>query len=189
MQLAQPAITVYCSAGQFVNPLFHDAAAELGAAIARQGFTLIYGGSQLGLMGTVSEAALAAGGTVIGIMPELFQQAKVAHNPQIELIITDGMRARKALLEEHAAAFIALPGGYGTLEEVLEVLTNKQLQLHSKPVVLLNIDHFYDSLLAQFDTAVAHGCIQPALRNLVAVATTPATALDYITAQLSVAGQ
>lgn len=141
---------------------------------------MIYGGSQLGLMGAVSEAAWVAGGTVLAIMPSLFQAAKLPHNEAIEMVITDGMRARKTLMEERADAFIALPGGFGTLEEVLEVITNKQLGLHDKPIVLLNIEDYYAPLLAQFDAGIQEQFIRPQFRDLLYVATTPAEALDYI---------
>src|SRR5918997_4930613 len=127
---------------------------------------MIYGGSQLGLMGAVSEGAFAAGGTVLAVMPSLFQAAQLPHNEAIELLITDGMRARKTIMEERADAFIALPGGYGTLEEVLEVITNKQLRLHDKPIVLLNTEDYYRPLLAQFDSAVEPRFIQPQFRDL-----------------------
>jgi uncharacterized protein (TIGR00730 family) len=148
--------------------------------MAQHGYNMIYGGSQRGLMGVVSEAAFAAGATVLAVMPSLFQAAKLPHNEAIELIITEGMRARKTLMEERADAFIALPGGYGTLEEVLEVITNKQLGLHSKPIVLLNTENYYAPLLAQFDAGVAGQFIRPQFRHLVYVATTPMDALDYI---------
>ncbi len=173
-------ITVYCSSSDAVAEAYKTAAHELGTQIARRGYNLIYGGSQLGLMGVVSEAAFAAGGTVLAIMPSLFQAAKLPHNEQIELIITDGMRARKALMEDRADAFVALPGGYGTLEELLEVITNKQLQLHTKPIVLLNTNNYYAPLLAQFDTGIAEHFIRPQFRDLFYVAATPTAALDYI---------
>lgn len=173
-------ITVYCSSSDAVADIYKQAAYELGVLIARHGYRMIYGGSQRGLMGVVSEAAFEGGTTVLAIMPSLFQAAQLPHNEQIELIITEGMRARKTLMEERADAFIALPGGYGTLEEVLEVITNKQLGLHDKPIVLLNIADYYAPLLAQFDAGVADQFIRPQFRNLAYVASTPVEALDYI---------
>ncbi len=173
-------ITVYCSSSDAVPDVYKRAAHELGIEIARHGYRMIYGGSQRGLMGVVSEAAFAGGATVLAVMPSLFQAAKLPHNEQIELIITEGMRARKTLMEERADAFIALPGGYGTLEEVLEVITNKQLGLHEKPIVLLNIEDYYAPLLAQFDAGVEGQFIRPQFRNLAYVASTPVEALDYI---------
>src|ERR687893_1620560 len=127
---------------------------------------MIYGGSQLGLMGAVSEGAFAAGGTVLAVMPSLFQAAQLPHNEAIELLITDGMRARKTIMEERADAFIALPGGYGTLEEVLEIITNKQLRIHHKPIVLLNVNDYYGPLIAQFAAAVDQQFIRPQFRDL-----------------------
>ena len=116
-------ITVYCSSSDAVAEVYKAAARELGTLIARRGYDMIYGGSRVGLMGIASDAALAAGANVVGIMPSLFQAAQLAHNEAIELVITEGMRARKQMMEDRADAFIALPGGYGTLEEVLEVIT------------------------------------------------------------------
>src|SRR5918997_2402707 len=141
---------------------------------------MIYGGSQLGLMGAVSEGAFAAGGTVLAVMPSLFQAAQLPHNEAIELLITEGMRARKTIMEERADGFVALPGGYGTLEEVLEEITNKQLRLHDKPIVLLNVDDYYRPLLDQFDTAIAQHFIQPRFRDLFYVASTPHAAIEHI---------
>lgn len=178
-------ITVYCSSSDAVAESYKSAAHELGTLIARQGYNLIYGGSRMGLMGVVSEAAYTAGATVLAIMPSLFQAAQLPHNEAIELLITDGMRARKTLMEERADAFIALPGGYGTLEEVLEVITNKQLRLHAKPIVLLNTDGYYAPLLAQFDAGVAGKFIRPEFRDLVFVAATPGEALRHVVEQTS----
>ena len=175
-------ITVYCSSSDAVAEIYREAAHELGTLIARRGFNMIYGGSRVGLMGIVSDAAHAGGATVLAIMPSLFEAAQLPHNEQIELVITEGMRARKTLMEERADAFIALPGGFGTLEEVLEVITNKQLRLHDKPIVLLNVNDYYGPLVTQFDAAVAQRFIRPEFRDLLHVATTPAAALDYIDA-------
>ena len=182
-------ITVYCSSSNVVGEVYRTAAHDLGVNIAQAGFHMIYGGSQAGLMGVVSEAAFSAGGTIQAIMPSLFQAAALTHNEQIELIITDGMRARKTLMEERADAFIALPGGYGTLEEVLEVITNRQLRLHDKPIVLLNVNDYYAPLLQQFQSGVDQGFIRPEYLTLFHVATTPADALAFIDEQLRAMAQ
>lgn len=173
-------ITVYCSSSDAVAASYRVAAHRLGTLIAERGYTLIYGGSQLGLMGVVSEAAFVAGGTVLAVMPSLFQAARLPHNEQIEMIITEGMRARKTIMEERADGFIALPGGYGTLEEVLEVITNRQLGLHDKPIVLLNVDDYYAPLLAQFNAGVKGHFIQARFRDLLYVAATPEEAIEHI---------
>ena len=178
-------ITIYCSSSDAVADIYKTAAHELGTLIAQRGYNLIYGGSREGLMGVVSEAAFEAGGAVLAIMPSLFQAAKLTHNDQIELLITDGMRARKTLMEERADAFVALPGGYGTLEEVLEVITNKQLGLHEKPIVLLNTNNYYAPLLAQFEAGIDQHFIRPQFRDLAHVAATPVAALDYIAGALT----
>jgi cytokinin riboside 5'-monophosphate phosphoribohydrolase len=178
--LGPKTITVYCSSSDSVADVYKEAARELGTLIARRGYNMIYGGSRVGLMGIVSDAAFDAGGQVLAIMPSLFQAASLPHNEAIELMITEGMRARKTLMEERADAFIALPGGFGTLEEVLEVITNRQLRLHDKPIVLLNINNYYAPLLAQFETAFESHFIRPEYRDLVHTATTPIAAMDFI---------
>jgi cytokinin riboside 5'-monophosphate phosphoribohydrolase len=179
-------ITVYCSSSDAVGEPYRTAAHELGTLIAQRGFHMIYGGSQAGLMGVVSEAAFAAGGTIQAIMPSLFQAAQLTHNEQIELILTEGMRARKTLMEERASAFIALPGGYGTLEEVLEIITNRQLRLHDKPIVLLNVNDYYAPLLAQFQAGVDQHFIRPEYLDLFHVATNAGDALTHIEAHIGI---
>jgi uncharacterized protein (TIGR00730 family) len=173
-------ITVYCSSSDAVAEEYRAVAWELGTLIARRGYNMIYGGSQSGLMGAVSEGAFSEGGTVLAVMPSLFQAANLPHNDHIELMITEGMRARKTIMEERADGFIALPGGFGTLEEVLEVITNKQLRLHEKPIVLLNVRGYYAPLLAQIDAGIAGRFIRPEYRDLFFVSPTPGAALDYI---------
>ena len=171
---------MYCSSSDDVADDYKAAAADLGRLIAQRGYNLIYGGSQRGLMGAVSEGAFTAGGTVLAVMPSLFQAAQLPHNEAIELLITDGMRARKTIMEERADAFVALPGGYGTLEEVLEVITNKQLRLHDKPIVLLNTNDYYAPLVDLFESAVERKFIRPQFRDLAHVADTPLAAVLYI---------
>lgn len=142
-------ICVYCSSSDALDPGFYAAAEALGAAIARQGHALIYGGGKTGLMGAVARAVQAGGGTVIGVIPE----ALLAHvySPADEIITTRDMRERKAVMEMRADAFVGMPGGFGTLEEVLEVLTLKQLRFHDKPIVLMNTLGYYDHLVKLFE--------------------------------------
>lgn len=178
--LAGKNITVYCSSSATVPALYFAAAHELGQLMATLGATLIYGGTNVGLMGAISQAVREAGGSTIGVIPTRMQQLGITDEQVRELIITDGMRQRKAVMEERADAFIALPGGYGTFEEFFEIVTNKQLGLHRKPIVLLNIKGYYDLLLKQLELGAAQEFIKPNALQLFHVATTPQAALDYI---------
>lgn len=145
------AICVYCSSSNVVAPIYFDAARELGQQIALRGHTLVYGGSDVGLMGALAHAASDNGGRVIGAIPHFFEDKGLAYTRADELYITRDMRERKAWMEERADAFFALPGGFGTLEELSEMLTARQLQLHTKPMVLLNTQGFYDALVNFFE--------------------------------------
>lgn len=172
------AICVFCSSSDALDAVYFDAAAALGVSIARRGYTLVYGGGKWGLMGAVARAAHAAGGRVVGIVPEsLVAQVYTAAD---ELIRTPDMRARKAAMEARADAFIGLPGGFGTLEELLEIITLKQLAIHTKPIVLLNVAGFYDGLLAVFEGMYRRRFAQPAFSQLYHVAPDAAGALAYV---------
>ncbi len=144
-------VCVYCSSSEAVPTPYFRAARDVGAHLARRGDTLVYGGGKVGLMGALAKAVHEHGGTVIGVIPESLRDMERAYTEADELIITKDLRERKAIMETHSDAFVALPGGYGTLEEMLEMLTLKQLQYHAKPLVFLNADHFYDPLLALFE--------------------------------------
>jgi uncharacterized protein (TIGR00730 family) len=137
------AICVFCGAKTGVDPIYREAAQTLGRTLAERGLTLVYGGGAVGLMGVVADAALAAGGKVIGIIPQSLQDAEVGHKGLTHLEVVDGMHARKARMSELADAFIALPGGLGTLEELFEVWTWGQLGYHAKPLGLLEVNNFY----------------------------------------------
>ena len=171
-------VCVYASSSDVVDGAYREAAAELGAEAARRGLTLVYGGAHVGLMRHAAEAAQAAGGRVIGVIPRAIEARGIAHAGADELIITRDMRERKAEMERRADAFIALPGGFGTLEELAEILVLRQLRYHSKPVVLLNTNGFYDPLLALFEHFYQSRMARPEHRELYAVARTPAEALD-----------
>jgi len=144
-------LCVYCASSNSVDQVYFEAAREMGEAVARRGYSLVYGAGTLGLMGMLARATHTAGGHVTGIIPGYMQAQGVVSAYLDELIVTDDMRQRKALMESHADAFVCLPGGFGTLEEVLEVLTLKQVEQHSKPIVLLNVQGFFDPLLRLFD--------------------------------------
>jgi len=145
-------ICVFCSSSDAVDSVYYDAAAELSEAIASRGLTLIYGGCKVGLMGRVAETAKKNGGRVIGIIPKNIHGKGLLQEGLDELIITEGMRERKALMEQKADAFVALPGGFGTLEEILEMLTYRQLKIHAKPIIFLNTNGFYTPLISFFET-------------------------------------
>jgi uncharacterized protein (TIGR00730 family) len=154
----------------------------MGEAIVRRGLGLVYGGGCVGLMGTVADAALAAGGEVIGVIPEALVAKEVAHAGLTELRVVGSMHERKALMAELSDGFMALPGGFGTLEEFFEVLTWAQLGLHPKPCGLLNVEGYYDPLLALLDHAITEQFLRPAHRALVIEEREPERLLDRLAA-------
>jgi hypothetical protein len=144
-------VCVFSSSSDAVAPHYTEAASALGRLMAEQKLTLVYGGGKVGLMGAVARAVHANGGTVVGVIPHYLRKKEVAYEQADELIVTKCLRERKAVMEERADAFVALPGGFGTLEEILEILTLKQLEAHGKPVVFLNTNGFFEPLLAMFE--------------------------------------
>ena len=151
------AITVYCSSSDQIDRGYFDAAEALGAALGARGDTLVYGGGRIGLMGALARAVHAHGGRVVGVIPESMKSVEVAYTEADELLVTETMRQRKQLMEDRGDAFVVLPGGFGTLEELLEIITGRVLRHHAKPVVLLNCQGFYDHLLELFDRLYATG--------------------------------
>lgn len=154
-------ICVFCGSHFGNNPNFEKAADELGTRLALEGRELVYGGSNCGYMGTVSSAALKAGGHVVGVIPSFFTDEVIASQPVDELIMADTMGERKRLMAQRCDAFIALPGGVGTLDEVTEMLTANQLGLSIKPIALLNVDGYYDCFIGQMDRLLKDGLISP----------------------------
>jgi hypothetical protein len=173
------AICVYCSSSDAVAPAYFDAAQALGAEIAARGCTLVYGGANLGLMGTVARAVHRGGGRVVGVIPQALQGKGLTYEEADDLVVTRDMRERKAEMETRADAFVALPGGFGTLEELLEVLTLRQLRLHTKPIVLLNTRGFYAPLVALFEHFYGERFAKP-LREFYHVAPDVAGAFTYL---------
>lgn len=165
-------VCVFCGSNQGTNPAYGFAAEQLGKLLAQQNIGLVYGGGKVGLMGTVADAALAAGGEVIGVIPQALADREIAHTGLSKLHIVASMHERKALMSDYADAFIALPGGMGTLEEFAEVLTWGQLGLHQKPCGLLNIEGYYNSLIAFFNQAVQAQFVRPEHRSAVIEAQT-----------------
>jgi hypothetical protein len=152
----------------------------MGETLARRGLGLVYGGGNVGLMGIVADAALAVGGRVIGVIPEFLFAKEIAHAGLTELHVVSSMHERKALMADLSDAFVALPGGYGTLEEFCEVLTWAQLGLHQKPNGLLNVEGYYEPLLKLFDQAVTEQFLKPELHSLVLEASDPDHLLDLL---------
>lgn len=154
-------ICVFCGSHFGTNPNFEKAAEELGTKLAEEGRELVYGGSNCGYMGTVSTAAIKAGGRVVGVIPSFFTDAVITSQPVDELIMVDSMGERKRLMAERCDAFVALPGGVGTLDEVTEMLTANQLGFSIKPIALLNVDGYYDCFIGQMDRLLKDGLVNP----------------------------
>ncbi len=154
-------VCVYCSSSSKIAPAFVDAARELGKIFAKNNIELVYGGGSVGLMGVLADSVLENGGTVIGVIPQFMVEVEWQHNGVTELILTETMHERKEKMAELADAFMALPGGFGTLEELLEIITWKQLGIHSKPIVLLNTEGYYDHLLALFERGADELFVRP----------------------------
>ncbi len=179
-------LTVYCASSKRVPQLYLDVAAELGKLIALRGHTLVYGGGNIGLMDALAKAALAHGGKVKGVILTDFIDRGYANSGH-EMHSVDDMRARKRGLDEFGDAYIALPGGFGTLEEILEIISFKQLGLHHKPIVFVNTNGYFAGLLQQFERGFAEAFIHERSRDLYAVVATPQEALAVIEASAGVA--
>ncbi len=160
------AVTVFCGSSSAVDRKYFAAAEELGEKLARRGWRLVYGGGGVGLMGALSRAVLGHGGQVTGVIPKGLLDLGVGERDVSELVVTEGLRDRKAIMDARGDAFIALPGGLGTLEEILEVLTLKQLGYHAKPVTVLDLDGFYDPLWTQIQRGIDLGFIKPEFLDL-----------------------
>ena len=163
-------VAVFCGSSNGTNPAFAAEARALGAAIAAAGLGMVYGGACVGLMGAVADAALAGGAEVIGVLPGVLTGREIEHAGLTRLELVPSMHARKARQVELADAFLVLPGGYGTMDEMMEVVTWAQLGMHSKPCVLINTAGYWDGLRAFLDTAVAAGFVKAKNRGLVRVA-------------------
>lgn len=176
-------LCVFCGSSVGARPEYAAAAAELGTLLARRGIRVVFGAGHVGLMGVVADAALAAGGQAIGVIPQLLVDRELAHRGLTELRIVGSMHERKALMAELADGFIALPGGLGTFEELCEVLTWAQLGIHNKPCGCLNTLGYYDPLLALLDHAAAEQFMRAEHRQLLCAAAEPAELLDLLELQ------
>jgi uncharacterized protein (TIGR00730 family) len=174
-------VCVFCGS-RGGGPIYADAARSLGALLAGRGLALVYGAGHVGLMGVLADAVLAAGGRVVGVIPQGLVDRELAHTGLTELIVVDTMHQRKAVMAERSDAFLALPGGYGTLDETFEILTWAQLGLHAKPVGLLNVAGYFDGLLSWLDHALREGFVKPAHRELLAVDDDAGRLLDRLAA-------
>ena len=170
MSAALRRVCVFCGSNVGGREVYAAAARRLGAALARAGIGLVYGGGSVGLMGLLADAMLAGGGEVIGVIPRALATREIAHHGLADLRIVESMHERKALMTELADAFVALPGGLGTLEELLEVVTWAQLGLHAKPIAVLNVAGYFDGLLALLEHAIAERFVHPGHRALVLAA-------------------
>jgi uncharacterized protein (TIGR00730 family) len=173
-------ICVFCGSRAGNRSGYRAAAESLGRLLAARGVTLVYGGGSVGLMGDVASATMAAGGRVIGVIPQALATREVAHYGLTDLRVVASMHERKALMAELADAFVAMPGGYGTFEEVLEIVTWAQLGIHAKPIGLLNVDGFFDPLLALVDHAIREDFIVADNRALIQEAADPADLLERL---------
>ncbi|MER7166877.1 TIGR00730 family Rossman fold protein [Micromonospora sp. NPDC000207] len=174
------AICVFCASSRTLDQRWLDLAAETGAEIARRGHTLVSGGGSVGMMGALTEGARAAGGTTVGVIPQSLVDLEVADLASDELLVTDSMAARKILMIERSDAFLTLPGGLGTLDELFEVWTTATLAMHTKPMVLVDTDGFYGPLLDWLAARTAENFLKPAGLDLLTVAPTPQKALDLL---------
>jgi hypothetical protein len=168
---------VYCGASPGTDPGFLALADGVGRLLAEQGIDVVYGGGRVGLMGALADGALAAGGRVTGVMPKGLFEREIAHRELSELRVVGSMHERKALMAELADGFMTLPGGFGTLDELCEIITWTQLGLHNKPIGIVNYAGFFDPLLAMFDRSVANGFIRQDFRDRILVAADPSALL------------
>ncbi len=179
-------ICVFCASSDHIAPRYFEQARELGEEMARRGHQLVYGGGQVGLMGAIARAVHSAGGRVIGVIPRRPDWAEVVYQEADDLIYTATMRERKAIMEERADGFIALPGGIGTFEEVLEIITLRHLGYHRKPIVLLDRFGYYDPLWQLLEKSIAEGFARPGLRDMFHIASSTRDALHHIEANAAV---
>jgi uncharacterized protein (TIGR00730 family) len=173
-------VCVFCGSSVGARPEFAASAREMGKALAARGLELVYGAGHIGLMGILADAALAAGGRVVGVIPQAMVERELAHRGLTELHVVRTMHERKALMADRAGAFLALPGGFGTADELFEILTWAQLGLHAKPVGLLNVAGFFDPLLLWLDRTVEEGFLREQHRQLLMIGDQPECLLDAL---------
>ncbi len=173
-------ICVFCGSSRGNDPRYAKTARKLGELLALGGHTLVYGGGRLGLMGVVADTVLENNGKVIGVIPDFMMDKEVAHTGLTSLHITESMHERKFLMAQMSEAFIVLPGGMGTLDELAEILSWNQLDIINKPILLLNVNNYYDSLIKLFDEMTSEGFLSEAARKLVMICESPIEALGTL---------
>ncbi|MEE2656950.1 MAG: TIGR00730 family Rossman fold protein [Candidatus Latescibacterota bacterium] len=177
-------ICVYCGSKVGINGSYAEAATALGRSLARRSCRLVYGGGSVGLMGRIADVVLKGGGEVLGVIPRDLWQRELGHRGLTELVVVDDMHERKAFMAESAEAFVALPGAYGTLEELFEVIAWAQLEIHNKPVGLLNTNGYFDHLLSFLDHSVQEGFLREHHRDLLRVETDAEALVDDLLAHM-----
>ena len=175
-------VCVFCGSSKGVRAEYADSARRLGRALAERGLELVYGAGDIGLMGVLADAALEAGGRVVGVIPRALVARELAHRGLTELHVVETMHQRKALMADRSDAFVALPGGYGTLDELFEILTWAQLGIHTRPVGLVNVGGYFSPLLAWLDLGVREGFLRPQHRDLLHVGDDPVEVLEKVLA-------
>jgi uncharacterized protein (TIGR00730 family) len=185
--MTRPSLCVYCGSRPGERPAYAEAARCVGRALGERGWQLVYGGGRAGLMGIVANAALEAGAPVVGVIPQSLMDREVGHQGLTELHVVDTMHQRKLMMAERSDAFVALPGGIGTFEELFEVWSWRQLGYHDKPLGLLNVDGYYDALLAFMARTVDQGFVAPPQHGLLQVDADPIALLDRIAALMPLA--
>jgi uncharacterized protein (TIGR00730 family) len=173
-------LCVYCGSSRGTNPAYLKIAQELGGDMAARGIRLIYGGGRVGLMGACADAVMAGGGEVIGIIPQHLQDREIGHSGLTELKVVDNMHTRKRMMFDLSDAFCVLPGGLGTLEELFEVVTWRQLGIHDKPIIVLNAEGYWDRLVGMIDGIIGDGFAQPAVRQYFSVANSVGRLFDML---------
>jgi uncharacterized protein (TIGR00730 family) len=182
----RPAICVFCGSSHGKDPAYTAAAQRFGELLVEAGFELVFGGGGVGLMGEVAASVAKRGGRILGVVPSFLRHLEPPLEVNSTIVITDSMNDRKAKMFEAADAFAILPGGPGTLDEFAEALTNAQLSLHDKPIVIVNVKNYYAPMLALIDQFIAHGFARPALRDLFQVVDTPEEAIKILAARLRI---
>lgn len=177
-------ICVYCGSKSGTRTTYREAAIALGAAVGRRGLGLVYGGGNIGLMGLLADAALENGSRVVGVIPHSLDEKELGHRKLQELVVVDDMHQRKAIMAQRADAFVALPGGFGTLEELFEVLAWNQLGFHHKPIALLNTAGYFDHLLSFLDHGLHEGFLRREHRQMLLVETEAESLLDQLLGRL-----
>jgi len=181
------AVCVFCGSQPGASPAYLQAARELGTQLARRDCSVVYGGGHVGMMGALADGALVAGGRVIGVIPEHLMRPEVAHQGLTELLVVDSMHTRKRIMASRSDAFVVLPGGYGTFEEMFEMVTWRQLELHAKPVGLVNVEGYFDHLLAFLQHAAGQQFIRPQHRGLLTVEASVPALLERLARQAAAA--